>query len=130
MSDSTSKKALTDPHATTNTTPNKGHRNTPSIGSTAITRPQMTGTKLHPALRDLPTGRHILSGKQRDYAYMQNIAMLKYTSVEARDVQDTLLAMVAWADMEGTLDEAERRELASTFSFPSSCCFSNMLMVV
>jgi len=93
----------------------------------------MNGSKLHPALRDEPTGRHILSGKHRDPTYTQDVATLEDTSAEARDVQDRLLAMVAWADVEGTLDEVERWELASRLTFnaviPSCGCICMLMLV-
>ena len=99
----------------------QGHRTTHSVGSTAVTQPQMYGTKLHPVLRDRPTGRHILSGKHREAAYKQDVARLEATSTLARDVQNRLVAMLAWADVFETLNEGERWELASMhISFPLS----------
>jgi hypothetical protein len=77
----------------------------------------MYGLKSHSAIREDPTGRHVLSGKHRELEYKQSVAMLDDATTETRYVQEKLMSMVAYADADETLNVEERRELASKFFF-------------
>lgn len=132
MSAPTSSQTPTKSPASINATLSRGYRNTSSVSSTAITRRDMYGQKLHPVLRDEPTGRRILSGKHRELGYKLDVAMLDDISAEARDVQGKLTIMVARADTNETLVTKERRELASRFCsllfFPPAKSHANSSM--
>jgi hypothetical protein len=85
----------------------------------------MYDPKLHPALRDEPTGRHVLSGKHRELGYKQDVAKLDDSTVEARCVQEKLMTMIAYADTDEILDVEERRELAGMFYYSSLPLYKN-----
>lgn len=92
--------------------PHRQHRKSFSLGSTAITKRATSGHWVHPAMRDEPTGRHILSDHE-DPVYKRNQEILLASSIEARNVYRRLLHKLGWANTEKKLKTDEIRDLAS-----------------